>query len=303
LACHNYESTNNALPPGNDVRFNGIHPRLLPYIEQQAMFAAYDLNGQYGPGASSWFASGLAWNIPNTNTPPQGRFGLQLPNLKVFLCPSAFEPSTATYLIQVTEVGYADTDYRGSLFGRTSGQGPFYTYYIYANTANPLVLQQTGQTHYLFNRGYVSGGPYKGPFQYTKQTTAPTAYSTQGTPTSTGMTIASIADGSSNTVFFMESNGGFIGNFQNTSGWVGYNWGHAPFYADFGTCPDHTNGNCDFSTSGRGFGWAIPSSNHGGNNINTLFGDGSVRSISPTVNFSTFVYMCGSNDGQVVTFN
>src|SRR5215217_6099666 len=47
LACHAYESTNGSLPPGNDVRFNGVHPRILPYIEQGAMFAAYDLNGQF----------------------------------------------------------------------------------------------------------------------------------------------------------------------------------------------------------------------------------------------------------------
>ena len=303
LACHNYESSNGALPPGNDVRFNGVHPRLLSYIEQDNVYRTYDLNGQFGPGVSSWYPSGVAWNIPQAATPPQGRFGLALPNIKTFLCPAAFDPGTATYLVQVSEVGYADTDYRGSLFGRTPGQGPFYTYYIYANTANPLVLQQSGQTHYLFNRGYVTDGYAPGPFRYTKQRSAATAFSSVGTPTGNGMGIMQVADGTSNTVFFMETNGGFIGNFQSTSGWLAFNWGHAPFYSDFGLCPDRTNPNCDFSPSGRGYGWAIPSSAHAGNRIMTLFGDGSVRGISPTVDYGVFVYMCGASEGQVVTFD
>jgi len=302
LACHNYESGMGALPPGNDVRFNGIHPRLLPYIEQDAMFKAYDLNGQFGPNASSWFASGNAWNIPSTATPPQGRYGLQIPNLKVFLCPVAVRPEQTTYLIQVARVGVADTDYRASLFGDPPGSGPNLQYFIgYNTTSTPLVMQQTGQTNYLYNRGYVGNTRYAGPFQYTAQTSAPTAYSTVGTPTDKGMGVATINDGSSNTIFFMESNGGFVSG-GGTQGWVGMHWGHAPFYANFGMCPDRNNPNCDFSSQGKGYGWAIPSSAHTGNRINTLFGDGSVRTTSPTLDFTTFVYMCGANDGQVVTF-
>jgi len=303
LACHNYESTNQALPVGNDVRFNGVHPRLLSYLEQDNMFRAYDLNGQFGPSSSSWYPSAAAWNIPTAATPPQGRFGLALPNLKVFLCPSAFRPESAVYLTQVTQVGYADTDYRGSLFGEAPGAGPNYTYYIYASTANPTVLAQTGQTNYLFNRGYVTDDYAPGPFRYSKLTSPPTPYSSQGTPSGKGMAIPAINDGTSNTVFFMETNGGFIGNFQNTSGWLAMNWGHAPFYSDFGTCPDRTNSNCDFSADGKGYGWAIPSSAHAANRIQTLFGDGSVRSISPTIPFATFVYICGTSEGQVVTFD
>ena len=300
LACHNYESANGALPPGNDVRFNGVHPRLLPYVEQDAMFRAYDLNGQFGPSVSSWYPSAAAWNIPTTSTPPQGRFGLQLPNLKVFMCPTADPPESAVYLGQVTSVGFADTDFRGSLFGYATGSGPYYGFNIYNNSTSALVLQQTGRTNYLFNRGYLSSSGYGGPFRYTKQTSAATTYSSVGTPSGSGMTLMSIADGTSNTVFFMESNGGFL-NFAGPAGWGELNWGHAPFYADFGMCPDRTNQNCDF-TNGRGFGFGLPSSNHAGNRINTLFGDGSVRSIAPTVQFAVFVYMCGASEGQVVTF-
>jgi len=70
----------------------------------------------------------------------------------------------------------------------------------------------------------------------------------------------------------------------------------------FGMCPDKTNQNCDFSADGKGFGYGLPSSLHGGNRINVVFGDGSVRNISPTMDFTTYVYICGISDGQVVTF-
>jgi prepilin-type N-terminal cleavage/methylation domain-containing protein len=308
LACHNYASSTGALPVGNDVRFNGVHPRILPYIEQDAMYRAYDLNGQFGPGASSWFASGAADNIPQASAPPQGaRWGLQLPHLKTFICPaSSPTPEEMVYLTQVTQVGYADTDYRGSLFGESPGAGPNYNYYIYANTANAYVLANAGQTSYLFNRGYLTkdspadGSPWYGLFQYTKKTTSATQYSTQGTPSGTGLALEAVPDGTSNTIMFMETNGGQIDNFQGTSGWLAMNWGHAPFYADFGTCPDQTNTNCDFSHGG--FGWGLPSSAHAGNRIMTAFGDGSVRALAPNVQYQVFVYMCGVSDGQTVKF-
>jgi prepilin-type N-terminal cleavage/methylation domain-containing protein len=301
LACHNFESAQNALPSGNDARFNGIHPRLLPYIEQDNIFRTYDLNGQFGPSVSSWYASTAAWNIPGTATPPQGRYGLALPNIKTFLCPSNYEPSTITRLIQVTAVGYADVDFRASLFGFSPGTGPYYSYYIYNSTSNPTVVSGTGQTHYLFNRGYLTSNQYAGPFNYDRTNGPATSFSSVGSPRGISRTLSGISDGTSNTIFFMESNGGYLGSAP--AGWVGMNWGHAPFYADFGMCPDRTNGNCDFSAQGRGFGWAIPSSQHAQNRVISAMGDGSVRSFSPTMQYAVFVYLCGASDGQVVTID
>jgi prepilin-type processing-associated H-X9-DG protein len=81
------------------------------------------------------------------------------------------------------------------------------------------------------------------------------------------------------------------------------NWGHAPFYADFGTCPDSTNNNCDFAAGHRGLSWGLPGSNHGGNRINTSFMDGSVRTLAPNTDFAVFTALCGSTDGVVVTFD
>jgi prepilin-type N-terminal cleavage/methylation domain-containing protein len=301
LAAHNFESSNSALPAGNDARFNGIHPRLLPFIEQDAMFRAYDLNGQFGPSVSSWSMSTAAWNIPQTATPPQGRYGLELPNLKTFLCPANYEPSTVTNMVQVTGVGMADRDYRASLFGHTVGT-VYQSFFIYSGSSS-ATISRTGMTHYLYNRGYLRATTYPGPFTYDKTTTAATAFSSVGTPKGTGQAITGVSDGTSNTIFFMESNSGYLGGTWSTPGWVGMHWGHAPFYAEFGICPDRANGNCDFSATGRGFGWALPSSQHSGNRIVSAMGDGSVRSFSPTVQFATFVYLCGASDGQIVNFD
>src|SRR5262249_6844809 len=127
--------------------------------------------------------------------------------------------------------------------------------YIYNRPGSPTVLQQTGQTNYLYNFGYVKSsngsGPFPGAFPYVNQTTPATAYSTVGTPSSSGSTIVSISDGTSNTIFMMESNGGYLSS-SGTQGWVAMNWGHAPFYANFGLCPNSTNPNCKFTPEGKG---------------------------------------------------
>jgi hypothetical protein len=282
----------------------------LPYVEQDAVAKIYDLNGDKLTTASSWFASAAANNIPQTTVSPLGRYGLQNPSPKIFLCPAATAPEEMAFLVQVTHVGYADTDYRGSLFGESAGAGPMYTYHIYSNSSSAYVVQNGAQTNYLYNFGYVTkdpnspGSPFPGMFPYSKKTSAPTATSTIGVPSGTGLAIEAISDGTSNTIMFIETNGGYLDGLGST-GWVAMNFGQAPFYADFGTCPDKTNdaangGNCDFTHGG--FGWGIPSSAHAGNRILTAFGDGSVRAIAPNVPFTVFGYMCGSRDGQTVTF-
>ena len=298
LACHNFESSYGALPASLDVRYNGVLPRILPFIEQDNMFRTYDLNGQYGPSASSWYYSAAAWNIPATATPPQGRYGLAKPDLKTFICPSAVPFSTYQSIIQAGAVGVPDTDFRGSLFG-LSGSTVSLGYAVASN--NPTLAAQIGFTNYLSNHGYVGlGGLYAGPFKYDRQTSSATAFSTQGTPRGVGTTLISITDGTSNTILFMESNGGRM---FGTAEWVGMNWGYSPFFANFGSCPNKTNPNCDYSAAGKGFGGAIPSSGHASNRIISSMGDGSVRSFSSTLNFTTFVYICGAADGQVVNID
>ena len=86
-------------------------------------------------------------------------------------------------------------------------------------------------------------------------------------------------------------------------GWFQAPYGHAYVISNFWCCPNAQNGNCDFSPGGQGLGWGIPGSAHTSGRFNTLFMDGSVQSISGGIDFLPFAYLCGAQDGQVVTFN
>jgi prepilin-type processing-associated H-X9-DG protein len=307
LSVHNFESAQKRLPAGNDVRFNGVHVQLLPYIEQNAMFQAYDSGGTFSTTAS-WWASGVAWNVPRAATPPQGRFGVGKPEVPTFLCPTAPAPDTARNMIQVTGVGFGDRHFRASLLGLPMTT-PSYNYYIYPPTSTDAV-NGLGRTNYLFNRGYVSAAGFDGPFQYSNLgangqpltgTASPALALTQN-PNARGLNMGAMSDGTSNISLFQESAGGFLqwGPGDTRNGWVMNTWGHAPLYTDFGMCPDRTNGNCDFSGQGKGLGWGMPGSLHPGGQVNMAFGDGSVRGLAGNMDFATYVYMCGIADGRVV---
>jgi prepilin-type N-terminal cleavage/methylation domain-containing protein len=302
LATHNYESTYRTLPPGTDQRFNGVHWRLLPFIEETAMADAYD-NGDFGTGGS-WWASGAAWNIPRTGaTPPQGRWGAGKPDVTTFLCPSAPAPEEANNLVQITAVGIADTHFRGGLIGASPGSGPYYSVYIYTAATRPEVLAGTGQTNYAFNRGYISEAGYEGPFKYARELASGTGIAQYLNPPSKGASIA-IPDGTSQTVMTMETHGGFVDwGDASRNGWCAMPWGHSMFYTDFGFCPDSANGNCTAGPEGKGLGWAMPGSLHAGNVMMTGMCDGSVRGILPQIDYPTFVYICGASDGMKVSLD
>lgn len=304
LSILNFESANGKLPAGNDVRFNGLHFRLLPFMEQDNMARLFD-NGEHGSGSSFW-ASGLAWNRPGAAVPPQGRYGVERPDPPIFLCPSAPSPEEYRNICQITGVGISDTHFRGSLLGRAPGSGPFFSYYIYSSTA-PDVIARVGTTNYLFNRGSVRfDGLYEGPFRYSdkRQSSPATSADQWENPPAQGRNIGVVTDGTSNTIFMMETAGGFL-NWGDPArdGWMGMSWGHAPMYTDFGLCPNANNGNCDRTPRGRGVGWGLPGSLHAGGVVMTCFGDGSVRPITGNVDYSTFLFMGGSSDGQIVNFN
>src|SRR5262249_10166982 len=106
--------------------------------------------------------------------------------------------------------------------------------------------------------------------------------------------VTAITDGTSNTVAFLEPAGGSIdlGTGKPKGGGGRHFDGNMQLSA-FGTCPDRTNPNCNFTTEGKGFGFGLPGSMHAGNRINTLFADGSVRNIAPEMHFQTYVSICG----------
>ena len=75
----------------------------------------------------------------------------------------------------------------------------------------------------------------------------------------------------------------------------------SPYDNGFPCC--RGNGNCDFSAQGLGLSYQLPGSMHTGGRLNTLFMDGSVKSIDGGIDFLTYVFLCGAQDGQVVNLN
>ncbi len=322
MSVLNYESTNKTLPPGTDQRMNGAHWRLLPYMEETAVHTSFD-NGNWGTTAS-WWASGVGWNVPRAATPPQGRFGVAKPNIGTMVCPSSLtsaDPGAIKNVIQMTAVGYGNVDFRANLVGAGSGltSSPMYSFYIYSLTGAGLVaVPGLAITDYLYNRGGLTdfngdGLPdrqYIGPFQYSDKLSAGTASPTIYLKVpAVGVKMSTVTDGLSKTIFMQESAGGYLDwGDPARNGWASMTWGHAPFYSDFGFCPDATNPNCDGygakpTPNGKGLSWGLPSSLHTGNMMMTVFGDGSVRSLSPTTDYNTWVFLCGSQDAQNVSLD
>lgn len=327
LTIHNYESSQKRLPPGTDVRLNGIHFKILPFMEQDPAFQAFD-NGQWSPGASTWFASATAYNMPQniTNNPeginnPNGRWALGSPAIPSFICPSTKEPEQTEFLIQVAALGTPDVHFR-NIFGLSGpDQG---TYYIYNKTGSQHILMNTARTHYLYNRGWVyqnytyqieqtpgnwvtktaAGSSYEGPFQYSNaQPKGATGNMVYVQPPAVGRKLGGVSDGLSNTVVFMESAGGYLDWGSNGKGWMDFHWGHAPLVTMWGFCPDKSNGNCEnVEEAGLGLGWAMPGSLHTGRAINSAYGDGSVRAFSTASSFDIFVAICGGSDGRLVKY-
>jgi prepilin-type N-terminal cleavage/methylation domain-containing protein/prepilin-type processing-associated H-X9-DG protein len=285
LAVHNYESVYLKLPTSLDLRGATTLVYLLPFLEQDAIYRDFDLV------SGTWYGSSACTNLADfgPNPLPSGRWGAE-GNLKVFTCPAAPSPDNPRYVAVLRVVGIQGVHFPGSGFFANNSKPPpalnFNTFWAGAPN-QPNIVARTGKTNYLVNMGYAASfSDYLGPFQF-----------------KTPISLVQIQDGTSNTVGFLESAGGQL-NFTNPGpGWGQMIWAHAHIPSNYGTCPDQTNPNCDFSAAGKGMSPGLPGSFHGGSRINTLFMDGSIRSISPNLSFPVYVYMCGASDGQIVTFD
>jgi prepilin-type N-terminal cleavage/methylation domain-containing protein/prepilin-type processing-associated H-X9-DG protein len=315
IAMHAYEGTYGYLPQGADLQMAGPLVKMLPFVEQTSLynawrFAPWDPNLN-APGTHSFYfrdPQNAPQSVAAMTTPPvpPGVYPVS-PNLKAFTCPSA----TPDVNGQVGAVRFQTGDQPGVQYpaqvnpadGFSTPLGWFSAYIV---TGPPGSTTQSiyGRTNYVAMGGFLVGPDvgdpnwatdaeqYKGMFLYNKN-----------------IRITTITDGTSNTVAFQESVGGYAGfTSPYIPGWVGYAYGVNMQLSAFGMCPDpnndvNNNGNCDFSANGKGFGIGSPSSMHAGNQVNTLFGDGSVRTLAPTIgNTWAYIYMCGMADGQVVTF-
>jgi prepilin-type N-terminal cleavage/methylation domain-containing protein len=286
LAAHNYENAYGAFPPGYDRRLIGALTYLLPYIEQQNVYNNFDFTH------GTFYTSRLATNIPPTTWTPgspvptgTGLWGTQA-DLRVFQCPSAPTVKDSVIVTVFSICCVPNVDFPSPPFpadGSAVGNYDFNT---------PPYNTLIGRTSYAPMAGWLhtGGGTYSGIFTWKSRTK-----------------MTDITDGTSNTIAFAETGGGYV-DFGDGSpaGWGQLSWAGALFYADFGTCPDPNNDkakgfNCDFSSNGRGMALGLPGSFHAANRINVTYTDGSVRSIPPNLDLPLYVFLTGKADGQVVS--
>ncbi len=273
LAAHNYESANGYLPPGTDANGIGVGVHLLPYLEQDARFRLWNVPGVI-PGSLTF---SRMWYTVAAYRPPSGSPAPSNPDAfasagspKNFLCPSNVGPESYVTVLMGTYYGAAGVD-------KPAGYGG--DAHVFSACPGCKVV---GRTSYIGMGGYYSKSSFP---QY------------QGYFTHLSKTKIAVPDGSSGTIMFGEMAGGYIGwggsigNGVSGPSWVaGYN------YSGFDS--PYSGPASDPATSK----WWAFSSQHT-NIVNFCFGDGSVRPLRSGMDFSTFVYMSGIQDGIVVTFD
>jgi len=297
LAMHNFESTYSYLPPGGDYQMAGPLVKMLSYFEQDALYKGWRFT-PYNPAGPSGYTFYFRdpQNAPQSvgviSTPPNppGVWPVG-PNLKMLSCPSnAIPPENQIAAVRMmTGSMGANKDFPpATAFNSAEGFGTALnsnTVYAVAGAVGVSTQNAYGRTNYIPMGGYLqpSSPQYGGMFTWNSKNK-----------------VVAVTDGTSNTIAFLESAGGYN---PGTPGWWGNGFGLGITVSAFGMCPDATNGNCQPSGSpGFGLGIGLPGSFHAGNRINVVFGDGSVRNISPNMSFTTYVYISGMSDGQVVTF-
>jgi prepilin-type N-terminal cleavage/methylation domain-containing protein/prepilin-type processing-associated H-X9-DG protein len=289
IAAHAYEDVNHALPPGSDTQGVGPLVYMLPFMEQTNAFT----NFSFQPTKYALFYQDPNNRPPSTGNdtippPPAPRtmYGTQ-PTVHNFLCPSAPGPEGYVSVWMLIEAGQQGIDYPAGAPAIPPGYGG---QFVASSAPGRLVL---GRTNYL---GIGGGGMFYGA-QYAGLMT----YQSRNR-------LAAVPDGTSNTLLFGEFAGGYNawgGSGGIPNGVTGASWVCGSNYSAFGgpiagysldpAYPGDTPG--AFNPA-----WALYSSMHT-NTVNFSFADGSVRGITPGINFTTWVYLCGFRDGTTIQLN
>jgi len=278
IAAHNYQSTFNILPPGMDQQEIGELVYLLPYVEQDNQYKAYQFaqqQAQRGVAFNLYYQD--PWNRPpSTGTDvlpacpnPAGVWGTQ-GNFKVFQCSADPGPTQYVTVLLCCNYAQAPQDYN------PSSPGPAH---VYSSAPGRLVM---GRSHYLGMGGYYS------PYFYPQNVGLYTYKSANS--------MSRIPDGSTNTMMFGEFCGGIInwgGSGGIPNGISGASWSAGFDYSGFnGPSPSGSLND----KNGVSY-WYTFGSDHAGHIINVAMADGAVRHISPAIDFSTWVYLSGFMDG------
>ena len=318
LAAMNYESAYGYLPPGTDEQMAGTLVKILPYLEQNNKYVVWTFNpwkvGSTDPNARTFFFRD-ANNQPQSTpiTPhPTGEYPVTL-NAKVFTCPSATNNDAGGQrgVVRLSIMGVEGRDFVKSTDirpGETPNPLSAFSYYPLVGDIAAIY----GRTNYLAMAGQRSTAASDANLAaYTDPDPAFQAL-VRAIPSAVGLyywkskvKIAQIGDGTSNTIGFMETVPGYVdfGTGNANNGFFGAPYTLGSVHAGFGFCPSEGNPNCRTMDPGKGLsGSPLPSSSHTGGLIQSSFGDGSVRGLSPQRMTSVFYrLLCGASDGQVIT--
>jgi prepilin-type N-terminal cleavage/methylation domain-containing protein/prepilin-type processing-associated H-X9-DG protein len=282
LAAHSYQSTFNRLPPGMDSQHIGCLVYLLPYIEQNNVYKLWNSGNAPLGGAFTLFYQNPTIRPPTTGTdniPRPPALYASEPTIPVFLCPSAPDPSS--YITVLMSVNYTNGPQHnnGADYNNASGYG-----HLFSSAPGRLVL---GRNNYLGSGGYIGNtvnSQFNGLFTYKSKNS-----------------IAKVPDGTSNTLLFLEYVGGTInwgGSGGIPDGLSGASWVCGFNYTAFS--PDNgVSGNISPTGSLGGYYYTF-GSDHATNIINVCYADGSVRQITPHIDWFTFVCLSAFRDGYVV---
>ena len=281
LACHDYQSDHDRLPPGSDQQEVGCLVYLLPYIEQTPRFQ----NFSFYPSAYPLYWSDPQDLPPDTftdNVPrPPALYGTEgtIPSL---LCP--MDPAPNAYVTALVSVDYGvpGLDYNAADAVAVNNNGT----HLVSAAPGRLVL---GRCSYLGMGGW-------GPPSQKPQLAGLFTYQS-------GNSLARVPDGTSTTILFGEYAGSYVswnGGGGIPSGPTGASWSCGFNYSGFGTptAYDPTNPSTEQYNQ-----YAFFSSRHAGNVVNFAFADGSVRNLSTSIDFNTWVYLTGFQDGVAVTLD
>ncbi len=305
-AAHNYHSGNKKLPAGMDTNHVGSLAYLMPFMDQQQIFDNFKFEA---PFTRNWYANTAnrpADNAAGTIPRPPTLYGGE-PSTIALLCPMGRNPNTINTVLLVAPQGNTNAslnpdpyDGAGSWVGRSTFATS--TGFTFSNIPGGKVM---GKTHYMAMAGYpifnaetgsTGGGPkdgqFRGVFRYAHQTK-----------------LTEVMDGTSNTIFFVEYSRAYVdfGLGHALTGPTAGAWAGGMIYSywapDAGqdkavatraaSCP---SGPAPDMLCLEGV-WFRPSADHAGT-FNVAFADGTVRSLQLNINFTTYVVLCGLNDGQ-----
>lgn len=255
LAAHNFCTAQGKLPPGylgpvpaaaevtNDQCI-GVLPYLLPYVEQQAVYDGIKVDLRLDQKKPFWTGDASTWTMA------QYRLGL-------FVCPSD-DPYR-----QVTQGVVVNLN---TWFNPGSSQIKLDAHFLNPTTGGPL-----GRTNYIGcagGYGIVDLPPYdayRGVFHSRSE-----------------YNLSDIRDGTSNTLMFGETAGGFT---EKNERIIAHSWMGSGAMPVFGGLGDRL--------------WYRFSSNHG-DLVQFAFADGSVRTLSYSVEQDVYRAIAGIRDGEVV---